>query len=295
MSRLERIELEPAFVLHARPYRDSSLLVETFSRDHGRLGLIARGARSPRSRMRGLLQPFVPLLLSWRGRGELGTLIGAEAAGNSVPLSGSATIIGFYLNELLHRFVHRHDPEPALFVHYGATLERIARESDPEPALRIFEKRLLETVGYALELEREAGSDTAIDPGARYQYSMDAGPKRTTSDSLPGLCVSGSTLLALAREQLADPRTLKEAKHLMRSIIDEHCGGRSLASRKLWRRKWTSVPSGRGATRSPFGERDQSSTVSTPDSTETGRCRGTSPVSFGFGSKGETAPESGRS
>ena len=177
MSGLERIELEPAFVLHARPYRDSSLLLETFSRDHGRLGLIARGARSPRSRVRGLLQPFVPLLLSWRGRGELGTLTGAEAAGNFVPLSGSAAIIGFYLNELLHRFVHRHDPEPALFAHYGATLERIARESDPEPALRIFEKRLLETVGYALELERESDSDTAIDPGARYQVHHGCRPE----------------------------------------------------------------------------------------------------------------------
>lgn len=245
MSRLERIDLEPAFVLHARPYRDSSLLVETFSRGHGRLGLIARGARRPNSRVRGLLQPFVPLLLSWRGRGELGTLIGAEVAGNAVPLSGSAAIIGFYLNELLHRFVHRHDPEPALFVHYSATLERIGRERDPEPALRIFEKRLLEAVGYALELEREADTGTAIDPCARYRYTMDAGPKRTTSETLSGLCVSGSTLLALAREQLAEPRTLKEAKHLLRSIIDEHCGGHGLASRKLWRRKRRHVSSQR--------------------------------------------------
>ena len=236
MSRLERIDLEPAFVLHARPYRETSLLVETFSRGHGRLGLIARGARRPKSRLRGLLQPFAPLLLSWRGRGELATLIGAEAAGGVPPLTGSATIIGFYLNELLHRFVHRHDPEPGLFDHYRATLERIARAGDPQPPLRIFEKRLLEAVGYALELEREADSHRPIEPGIRYRYTVHSGPRRWTSDASPGICVSGSTLLALARERLEDRRTLEEARNLMRSVIDAHCDGRDLASRRLWRR-----------------------------------------------------------
>lgn len=235
MGKLERIDLEPAFVLHARPYRETSLLVEAFSRDHGRLGLIARGARRPKSRMRGLLQPFVPLLLSWRGRGELATLTGAESEGAVTPLVGSAAIVGFYVNELLLRFLHRHDPEPTLFDHYRAVLQGVARVNDPEPDLRIFEKRLLEAVGYALELESEAGSGVAIEPSGQYRYTMDAGPERWSSGTSPGVCVSGSTLLALAREQLADRRALKEAKHLMRAIIDEHCGGRTLASRKLWR------------------------------------------------------------
>ena len=125
--------------------------------------------------MRGLLQPFAPLLLSWRGRGELATVTGAEAVGGTMPLTGSAAIIGLYLNELLQRFVHRHDPEPALFDHYHGTLDRIARSSDPEPALRIFEKRLLETVGYALELEREADSGRPIEPGVRYRYTIGCG------------------------------------------------------------------------------------------------------------------------
>ena len=236
MSKLERIDLEPALVLHARPWRETSLLVEAFSRGHGRLGLIARGARRPKSRMRGLLQPFIPLLLSWRGKGELATLIGAEAAGVVAPLAGSAAIVGFYVNELLLNFVHRHDPEPILFDHYRVALGRIAHVDDPEPVLRIFEKRLLQAVGYALELEREADSGIAIDPEGRYRYTTDSGPERWSSDTRPGVCVSGSTLLALAREQLADRRALREAKHLMRSIIDEHCGGRVLASRMLWRR-----------------------------------------------------------
>ena len=236
MSRLERIDLEPALVLHARPYRESSLLVEAFSRGHGRLGLIARGARRPTSRMRGLLQPFIPLLLSWRGRGELQTLIGAETEGGIPPLAGSATIVGLYLNELVLRFLHRHDPEPMLFDHYLSALDGVAHGSDSEPILRVFEKRLLEATGYALELRREASSGLAIEPEGRYRYAPDSGPERWTSGTSPGVCVSGSPLLALAREQITDRRALKEAKHLMRSIIDEHCGGRVLASRRLWRR-----------------------------------------------------------
>lgn len=236
MSKLERVDLEPALVLHARPWRETSLLVEAFSRSHGRLGLIARGARRPKSRMHGLLQPFIPLLLSWRGRGELATLTGAEIEGGVLPFGGSAAIVGFYVNELLLRFVHRHDPEPVLFDHYRAVLDSIARVDDPEPVLRVFEKRLLQAVGYALELEREAHSGIPIDPEGRYRYTTDSGPERWTSGPCPGVCVSGSTLLALAREQLTDRRALREAKHLMRSIIDEHCGGRVLVSRSLWRR-----------------------------------------------------------
>lgn len=236
MSTLERVNLEPAFILHARSWRETSLLVEAFSRGHGRLGLIARGVRRPKSRMRGVLQPFMPLLLSWRGRGDLGTLTGAETEGTVLPLAGSAAIVGFYVNELVLRFLHRHDPEPTLFDHYGAALDAIARAGDPEPVLRIFEKRLLQAAGYALELEREAHSGPAIEPERRYRYTTDAGPEPWSNGAGTDVCVSGSTLLALAREKLSDRSALREAKQLLRSIIDEHCGGRVLASRSLWRR-----------------------------------------------------------
>lgn len=236
MIKLERTDLEPAFVLHARPWRETSLIVESFSRSHGRLGMIARGARRPKSRMRGLLQPFIPLLMSWRGSGELATLTSAESDGNVLPLSGSAAIVGFYLNELLLRFLHRHDPEPLLFDHYRVTLGRISLTGNPEPVLRVFEKRLLQAVGYALELETEIDSGRAIEPEERYRYLVDAGPKRWSSGASPEVCVSGSTLLALAREQLDDQRVLGEAKFLLRSIIDEYCGGHTFVSRRLWRR-----------------------------------------------------------
>jgi len=235
-GKLGRIDMEPALVLHARPWRETSLLVEAFSRGYGRLGLIARGARRPKSRMRGLLQPFIPLLLSWRGHGELATLTGAETDGRVLPLAGSAAIVGFYVNELLLRFLYRHDPEPVLFDHYRAALDRIAHEKDPEPILRIFEKRLLQAVGYALELERATDSGAAIEPEGRYRYTAGSGPERWPGRASSGVCVSGSTLLALAREEITDRRTLREAKHLMRSVIDAHCGGRTLAARRLWRR-----------------------------------------------------------
>ncbi len=236
MSALERVDLEPAFVLHARSWRETSLLVEVFSQCHGRLGMIARGAKRPKSKMRGLLQPFVPLLLSWRSRGELATLTGAEAKGVVLPPAGSDLVIGFYLNELVLRFLHRHDPEPTLFDHYRAALDAISRGNNPEPVLRIFEKRLLQATGYALELERETRSGLAIEPGARYRYTTDAGPEPWSDGADTGVCVSGATLLALAREDLADCRALGEARRLLRSIIDAHCGGRGFASRSLWRR-----------------------------------------------------------
>ena len=245
MSKLERIDLEPALVLHARPYRETSLIVEAFSRGHGRLGLIARGARRPKSKIRGLLQPFVPLLLSWRGKGELATLTGADAEGGVPPLVGSTAIVGFYVNELLVRLLHRHDPEPMLFDHYREALDGIAHAGDPEPILRIFEKRLLQAVGYALELEREADSGTAIEPEGLYRYTTDSGPERWSGSASPGVCVSGATLLALASEQITDRRTLREAKRLMRFIIDEHCGGRALASRRLWRQSPSRKETGR--------------------------------------------------
>ncbi len=126
-----RVSLQPAYVLHHRPYRDSSLLLEIFTPDHGRVGLVARGARSPKSRLYGVLQPFQPLLISWVGRGELATLSGAEANGPPQRLQGKSVISGFYINELLLRLLHRHDPHAALFDGYARTLPLLAQAVAP--------------------------------------------------------------------------------------------------------------------------------------------------------------------
>ncbi|WP_025771523.1 DNA repair protein RecO [Thioalkalivibrio sp. HK1] len=240
MIRTERIDLEPAFVLHSRRYRETSLLIEAFGHDSGRLAVVARGALRPKSRMRGLLQPFIPLLISWRGRGELATLTAAEAQGEIVPTQGSATLIGFYVNELLLHFLHRHDPEPDLFETYRRTLQRIALEEDPEPSLRIFEKRLLQATGYALQLEREAKSGARIVPDARYIYRPDSGPEPWDPRRHSGAGISGETLLALSEERLSKRDTLREAKQLMRRVIFAHSGEKTLISRNLWRRRRSS-------------------------------------------------------
>ncbi|MBF2760150.1 MAG: DNA repair protein RecO [Ectothiorhodospiraceae bacterium AqS1] len=237
MIRSERIDLEPAFILHSRRYRETSLLIEAFGRDSGRLGVVAKGALRPKSRMRGLLQPFIPLLLSWRGRGDLATLTGAEAQGEIVPTPGATALIGFYVNELLLHFLHRHDPEPNLFEVYHRTLLRIACEEDPEPSLRIFEKRLLQATGYALQLEREAVSGARIMPEGRYIYRPDSGPEPWDPHRHGGVVISGATLLALSSEELLERDTLREAKQLMRRVIAARSGEKTLISRNLWPRR----------------------------------------------------------
>ncbi len=153
-----RIEFEPAYLLVQRPYRETSQLLEAFSAGHGRLGLVARGARGPRSRLRGLLQPFTPLLLSWTESGELGTLTGAESGGAAPTLLGERVFHGWYLNELLIlKLLQRHDAHPRLYQDYVAALGELGGKQ-AEAALRIFEKRLLIELGYALPLDEGAGA-----------------------------------------------------------------------------------------------------------------------------------------
>ncbi|NIR32358.1 MAG: DNA repair protein RecO [Gammaproteobacteria bacterium] len=230
-----RVELARAFVLHRRPYRESSVLVEAFSADHGRVGLVARGARRPSSRLRGVLQPFRPLLLSWSGRGELATLTAAECEGVVPMLAGGKLASGFYLNELLLRLLLRHDPHPELFETYRRVLPRLAVTDAHEPVLRVFEKRLLATIGYGLVLDHEADSGHAIDPAALYRYYSEQGPVAQTGEDAPGVPVHGRTLIALDREELDDPEVLHEAKRLMRNVLTVYLGSKPLASRALFR------------------------------------------------------------
>lgn len=235
-----RVQLEPAYVLHGRPYRESSLLVEAFSRSHGRIGLVARGARSSRSRWRSLLQPFRPLLLGWSQRGELGTLSAAEQVA-SVPLArGDALFCGLYVNELLLRALHRSDPHETLFDAYRHLLAELAAQRPPQPLLRAFERDLLEAIGFAMQLSVEQGTGRDVDPAGLYRYVPGTGPVRvsaaagigTTEDSA-GL-VSGDALLALQSNRIEE-RHLGELKSLMRRTLRYHLGDRPLVSQRLFR------------------------------------------------------------
>lgn len=236
-----RVLLQPAFILHRRPYLNTSLLLETFSREQGRLGLVARGASAPRSRLKGLLQPFTPLLLSWTGAGELATLTGAEEAGRPVPLPPNRVLVGLYVNELLVRLLPRQDAQPGLFAAYETVLAELATADGEEPPLRRFEKKLLEELGYGLTLDREAASGVPIVAEERYRYVLDRGPL-AASQSRTGVPISGRGLLALRDGILADPTVLKEVKRLTRAALAEQLRGRTLKTRELYRVKRDSQP-----------------------------------------------------
>jgi DNA repair protein RecO (recombination protein O) len=229
-----RVSLEPSYILHGRPYSESSALLEIFARDHGRLGLVARGARGSRSRWKSILQPFRPLLLSWNLRGELGTLTGAEQIASPPSMTGDPLFCGLYANELLMRFLHRADPHHDLFTHYGAMLAGLADGRSPQPILRIFEYRLLNAAGFGLQLDREADSGRDIDADASYLYVPESGPvRREASCAAPEELVSGSALLALKSGDL-QAKHLKELKNLMRRLIRHHLGDRAIMSQQLF-------------------------------------------------------------
>jgi DNA repair protein RecO (recombination protein O) len=226
-----RVDHQPGYVLHTYPYKETSLIVEAFARGFGRVALIARGARRPRSAMRGVLLSFHPLRLGWSrgvsGQAELGNLISAEWAGALQPLAGRGLMCGFYLNELLLRLLPRDDPHEALFDHYGAALKALCLGSEQAAVLRSFEKRLLAELGYAPLLEREAASGAPIDPGRRYEYEPDRGPMPSQNSS-SDLNVSGQTLLDLAADEYERPETRDEARRLLRALIGQRLHGQVL-------------------------------------------------------------------
>lgn len=235
MSKISshRVELEPAFVLHQRPYQETSYLIEAFTAGFGRIGLVAKGARRPTSRMRGILQPFRPLLLSWSGRRELVSLTRAETVGWEQPPAGRALFSGFYINELIMRLLHRNDAHPELFAVYRAALSDLGKDGNQEAFLRIFEKRLLDAIGYGLVLDREAESGEAIQPETLYCYRRDQGPVLSAGHHSTGLHVHGNTLLALQKEQLNGGEDLRESKQLMRFVLKSYLGEKPLATREL--------------------------------------------------------------
>jgi DNA repair protein RecO (recombination protein O) len=228
-----RLEDELCFVLHSYPFRETSLIVEVFSRQHGRVPLVARGARRPRSALRGLLMSFQPLSLSWFGKHELRTLHSAEWQGGQPQLQGTALMCGFYLNELLLNLMARDDPHEQLFDYYRQTLQRLVHEVDHAATLRCFEKHLLQELGYALLLEHEAGSDCPIEHNKNYRYILERGAVIDRGDSDVGLVVSGKTLLDIAVDDYSDVNSARQGKQLMRMLLNYHLDGVVLHTREL--------------------------------------------------------------
>ena len=228
-----RLEDQPAFVLHSYPFRETSLVLEVFSRDQGRVALVARGARRPRSALRGLLMSFQPLSLSWFGKGELRTLHSAEWQGGQPQLHGTALLCGFYLNELLLNLLARDDPHEKLFDYYQLTLQRLASETDHAATLRCFEKHMLQELGYALLLEHEADSGKPLDPTLQYHYVIERGAMADRDDAPEGLAVQGKTLLDMAADDYSDAVSAQQSKQLMRMLLHHHLAGKVLHTREL--------------------------------------------------------------
>lgn len=232
----DRHDDQPAFVLHTYAYRETSVIVEALTAVHGRIALVARGARRPRSELRGVLQAFQPLSLSWTGSGELKSLLKADWCGGLPLVGGSALLCGFYLNELLLKLLPREDPHPQLYHAYDATLARLAVGAEQAPLLRGFELKLLAELGYALPLTHEADTGRPVDPAERYYYAFDRGPRITVAD--PGRRypqVRGATLLALAQQDFTTPEATAEAKRLMREVLDHYLERRAIVSRRVVR------------------------------------------------------------
>ena len=230
---MQRVDLEPAFVIHSRPYRDTSVIADLLTL-RGRIAVVARSARGMKSRYKGILQLFSPILVSWTGQRELKNLGSVERQGPIYPLEGQSLICGFYLNELLQRLLQREDPHADIYYLYQNTLNRFKEEKDLRPALRCFEKNLLNALGYGLPLRYEASSRHEIIANAQYQYIPDQGFVRSDADDQSAHCYSGEALLSLKQEQFDSEQSLQQAKRLLRQEISRHLGNKPIKSRELF-------------------------------------------------------------
>jgi DNA repair protein RecO (recombination protein O) len=216
---------EPAYVLHRRPYRETSLLLELFTRHHGRMGVIARGGRRGRSPLAGLLQAFRPLSVDWSGRGELVTLIGADPAGQLPQPAGNRLLHGLYANELMMGFVARGDPNEALFDRYERFVRELAGSSDRERLMRLFERDLLSLLGYDLGLTAEADTGSPTEPDYWYRYELDRGLVRVAGPREQGT-YAGRSLIELARGELSNAASLRDARQLLGTAIAHYRVGK---------------------------------------------------------------------
>ena len=227
-----RVLLAPGYILHHQPYRDTSRILEVLVRDHGRLTLFARGVRGPKPRFGGVLQPFDLLLLSFHLGREAGQLTGAESAEAAPPLPAVGLMPGFYLNELLLKLTARHDPVPEVFEDYRWALAGL-RAGGVEAVLRVFEKRLLTAVGYGLDLTSEARTGKAIVAEGRYRFQASEG--LVPAGERDADAVAGSSLFALAREELGERRALEDARRVLKAALAERLEGKELATRRVAR------------------------------------------------------------
>lgn len=227
-----RVSSQPAFVLHSYPYKETSLIIDVFSRDYGRVALVAKGAKRPHSKLRAVLQTFQPLTVSWSGKAEVRTLTSAEWIGGLLPLEKSALLCGFYLNELLVKLLARDDAHPALFDHYIATLNQLAHDEPALIVLRKFERALLKETGVGGNLSVCTTTGRPVEHSEIYVVDPERGPRPAhPADNTPR--VNGKTLLDMEQEDYSDNTTQTQSKFLMRHLLAHHLGGAPLNTRQI--------------------------------------------------------------
>ncbi|MDA0149706.1 DNA repair protein RecO [Vibrio sp. LaRot3] len=224
--------LQRCFVLHRRPYSESSLILDVFSEEFGRVTLMSKGARSKRSNLKGALQLFTPLLLKWSGGGSMKTLRQAEPISLGLPLTGINLYSAMYVNELVGRVLMAEVPMPALFHDYLHALTELAQSDNPEPALRRFELALLQAMGYGVDFLHCAGTGEAIDPTMTYRYREQQGFIASVRND--NLTFMGDELIAISERRFITKQQLKAAKRFTRIALKPYLGGKPLKSRELF-------------------------------------------------------------
>jgi len=234
LDRNRRVSNESIFILHQRPFSETSLLIEGFSRNYGRVVLMAKGVKKRKSRLRGMLLPFQRVTASWSGKGEIKTMINADMGGCRKSLAGEKLFCGYYLNELILLTLQKGDPHEKLFDCYAHTVNKLSEDSDIEKTLRIFEKNLLQEIGYGLNLTHDVASGAPIDPNVTYLYIWGSGaiPRESSTDS--GAVIQGGSLLALHEETIFSELHRRELKQLTRGVIDYQLGGKPIKSRRMY-------------------------------------------------------------
>jgi DNA repair protein RecO (recombination protein O) len=231
-ARPFRVHSQPGFVLHSYPYKETSLIIDVFSRQYGRVALLAKGAKRPHSQLRGVLQTFQPLTFSWSGKSQLQTLTGAEWVGGMHPLEKNTLLCGFYLNESLIKLIQRDDPQPLLFDEYVATINQLAH-SEPAPiVLRKFELSLLKTAGVVNDLSYCTKQRAPVFFDVLYTVDPEAGT-RPVEENEAVIKVHGKTLLDMQAEDYSDPNTQMQSKSLMRSLFAHHLHGIPIHTRQI--------------------------------------------------------------
>ncbi|PPC90552.1 MAG: DNA repair protein RecO [Methylobacter sp.] len=225
----ETIYLQPGFILKYRNYRETSIILEVFTRDYGKINLLAKGVRKPKSKTAGLLQPFLPLLISFTGKTELKALIHVEFLNMKIShLAGVALYCGFYVNELTGHFLHVYDPNPDVFNDYFKCLQALSEAGQQEIALRQYELNLLENLGYGVQLGFDPSLQKPVEANKHYEFYVEQGPIETTNGQF-----SGQILLAIDNREFAEIKVRSAAKIIMRRVIDFYLQGKPLKSRSV--------------------------------------------------------------